>query len=98
MSYHIASDEQIEKTLIKVLKKFRTVETQIKLKKLVEKDLNQKKKKFGVSGKRLRNLAIKNKNIKLEIYTREGDPKKLMNKCPVCGGSLKKLKNTTIWG
>ena len=98
MSYHIASDEQIGKSLIKILKKFRTVESQIKLKELVEKDLNKKKKKYGVSGSRLRKIAIDNDFVKLEIRTREGDPKKLMTKCPVCGSSLKKLKNLTIWG
>ena len=98
MVYHIASDEQIEKSIIKVLKKFRTVESQVKLKGLVEKDLKTKKKKYGISGSRLRDLAIKSNSVKLEIHTREGDPKKLMTKCPVCGNNLKKLKNTTIWG
>jgi len=98
MSYHIASDKQIEKTLSKVLKKFRTVESQIKLKKLVEKELSKKKKKYSVSGGRLRKIAINSSYVKLEIHTREGDPKKPMTKCPVCGSDLKKLKNLTIWG
>jgi len=98
MSYHIASDEQIEKTLIKVLKKFRIVESQIKLKKLVEKELRKKKKKYSVGGARLRKIAINSSYVKLEIHTREGDPKKPMAKCPVCGGDLKKLRNLTIWG
>jgi len=98
MSYHIASDKQIGKSLLKILKKFRTVESQIKLKELVEKDLSKKKKKYGITGSRLRKIAIDNDFVKLEIHTREGNPKKLMSKCPVCGGSLKKLKNSTIWG
>lgn len=97
MSYHIATDKQIEKALIKVLKKFRTIDSQIKLKRLVEKELS-KKKKYGVTGSRLRKLAIESNFVKLEIHTREGDPKKLIAKCPVCGGPLKRLKNTTIWG
>jgi len=98
MSYHIASDKQVEQVLIKVLKKFRTIDSQNRLKNVVTKELNKKKKKYGVSGSRLRKLAIKSDFVKLEIRTREGDPKKLMAKCPVCGGPLNKLKNTTIWG
>lgn len=98
MSYYIPSDEEIITSLKKVLKKFRTVHSQNKLKNLVTKDLNTKKKNFGVSGSRLRNLAINSDFVKLEIHSREGDPKKLMTKCPVCRSSLKRVKNLTIWG
>ena len=98
MNYHIPSDKEIEDSLKRVLKKFRTVNTQYKLRELVNKDLNKKKKKFGVSGSRLRNIAIKSDFVKLEIHSREGDPKKIMNKCPVCGNNLKRVKNLTIWG
>jgi transposase-like protein len=68
------------------------------LKKLVTKELNTKKKKFGVTGNRLRNIAINSDFVKLEIHSREGDPKKLMVKCPVCRSTLKRVKNLTIWG
>jgi hypothetical protein len=98
MSYHIASDEQIQKALKKVLTNFRTVSTQIRLKKLVEKELNTKKIKYGLSEARLRAIAIKSDFVKLEIHSREGDPKKTLNKCPVCLGGLKRVKNLTIWG
>jgi hypothetical protein len=98
MSYHIPSDEKIEAELKKVLKKFRTVHSQSKLKRLVLKELNKTKKKFGLTGNRLRNIALNSDFIKLEIHSREGDPKKLMNKCPVCNSALKRVKNLTIWG
>jgi hypothetical protein len=98
MSYHIPSEEQIKVVLEKILKKFRTVHSQNKLKKLIIKELNTKKKKFGVTGKRLRNIAINSDFVKLEIHSREGDPKKLMTRCPVCGITLKRVKNLTIWG
>ena len=98
MSYHIPSDEQIENALKKVLTKFRTVHSQTKLKTLVTKELNTKKKTFGVSGSRLRDIAINSNFVKLEIHSREGDPKKVMAKCPVCNSSLKRVKNLTIWG
>lgn len=98
MSYHIPTEDQIKVVLENVLKKFRTVQSQNKLKKLVTKELNTKKKKFGVTGNRLRNIAINSNFVKLEIHSREGDPKKLMVKCPVCKNTLKRVKNLTIWG
>ena len=98
MSYHIATDEQIKKALKQVLKKYRTVNSQHRLKQLISKELKTKKEKFSVSGQRPRNIAIKSDFVKLEIHSREGDPKRLMTKCPVCGSTLKRVKNLTIWG
>jgi len=98
MSYHIPSNDQIKVALIEVLKKFRTVQSQNRLKDLVIKELDTNKKKFGITGSRLRNIAINSDFIKLEIHTREGDPNKLMIRCPVCRGTLKRVKNLTIWG
>lgn len=98
MSYHIPSDEKIIKALKTVLKKNRSINTQAKLKKLVSEKLNTKKKKYGVNPKRLRKLAINSDFVNLEIHSREGNPKKTMHKCPVCGNNLKKVKNQTIWG
>ena len=98
MSYHIPSEDQIKTALKKVLKKFRTIHSQNKLKKLVLKELNSKKMKYGITGSRLRTIAINSDFIKLEIHSREGDPNKLLTKCPVCNYSLKRVKNLTIWG
>jgi hypothetical protein len=98
MRYHIPSDEQVLNGLEKVLKEFRTVHSQNKLKKLVAKKLSTKKKNYNVSASRLRKIAINSDFVKLEIQSREGDPKKLMTKCPVCSNTLKRVKNLTIWG
>jgi len=98
MTYHIPSDKQIQTALRRVFKNFRTVQSQNRLRKLVTDELNTKKKAFGVSEKRLRNIAIKSNFVKLEIHSREGDPKKILSKCPVCGNILGRVKNLTIWG
>lgn len=98
MVYHIPSDEKVEKALQKVFKKYITVSTQRKLKKLVEKDLKTKKKQFHVSERRLRNIVLKTGLVNIEIHSREGDPHKILTRCPVCNASLKKVKNLTIWG
>ena len=98
MSYHIPSDEQVIKALKKIFSKHRTINSQIRLKNFVEKELKTKDKNYGVSNTRLRNIAINSDFIKLEIHSREGDPHKTMNKCPVCGHSFKNIKNLTIYG
>ena len=56
------------------------------------------KKQFGVSRKRLRDIAINSGFVNLEIHSREGSPHKVLTKCPVCGKKLKRVKNLTIWG
>ena len=98
MSYHIPSDDQIKVVLREVLTKYRTVQSQSQLKELTTKKLNTKKKKFGVTGSRLRKIALNSDFVKLEIHSREGSPKKPMTKCPVCINTLKRVKNLTIWG
>ncbi len=98
MSYHIPSDEQVQKALKKIFRKHRTINSQLKLKNLVEKELKTKNKKYGVSNSRLRNIAINSHFIKFDIHSREGNPHKTMNKCPVCSNNLKNVKNLTIWG
>jgi len=98
MTYHIPNDEQVINALKKIIMEYRTVSSQKKLHDLIIKELKTKKDKFGVSSKRLREIAIKSDFIKLEIHSREGDPHKILNKCPVCGSSLKRVKNKTIWG
>jgi hypothetical protein len=98
MTYHIPSDEKVRKAVKKVFEKYRTVSSQRKLKKLVEKELKTKKKEFHVSESRLRNLVLKSGLVRIEIYSREGDPDKILNRCPVCNNSLKRVKNLTIWG
>lgn len=98
MTYHIASDDQIKKSLKKVITKYRTVHSQSRLRSLIIKELSNKKEKYTVSNTRLRNIAINSNFIKFEIHSREGDPRKTMNKCPVCNSNLKRVKNLTIWG
>jgi hypothetical protein len=92
------SEKQVQTALKKVFLKIHTISSQNKLKKLVDKELAKQKIKMGVSPSRLRNIAIDSDFVKLEIHSREGDPKKLMTKCPVCNGNLKNVKNLTIWG
>jgi uncharacterized protein with PIN domain len=98
MSYRIPSDEEILGAVKKVFQKYHTVSSQHKLKRYVEKELQTKKQMFHVSEPRVRTLVINNGLATLEIHTREGDPDKILHKCPVCEGSLQRVKNQTIYG
>lgn len=98
MTRHKPSDEQVINALRRIINNYRIIQSQYKLRNLVLKELNSKKKTYGISEKRLRNIAINCDFIKLEIHSREGDPKKILTKCPVCGNSLSRVKNLTIWG
>jgi len=80
------------------LKKYRTVSSQHRLKELVENELKTKNDEFHVSGSRIRNLVLKSDLVRIEIHSREGDPDKILNRCPVCNNSLKRVKNQTIFG
>ncbi|MCX6661346.1 MAG: hypothetical protein NTY91_02220 [Euryarchaeota archaeon] len=98
MVYHIPSDEDILGAAEKVFRRSHTVTSQHTLKKLVEQELESKKKQFLVSEPRVRTLVLNSGLVQVEIRTRDGDPDKILHKCPVCGGSLLRVKNKTIYG
>lgn len=98
MSYCIPSDRQIKRALRKVLEKAHTVQSQTMLRELVTEELNQGEKKFGLSGERLRKIAVAVDFVALEIHSREGDVRKFLSNCPVCGMPLERVRNLTIWG
>lgn len=98
MAYHIPSDEKILDAVKKVLLKYHTVSSQHTLKKLVEKELQTKKQQFHVSKPRLRVLVLRSGLVQVEIHTRDGNPDKILHKCPVCGSVLQRIKNQTIYG
>ena len=98
MTYNIPSDEKVRKGIEKVFKKYHTVSSQHRLKKLVEKELKTKKKQFHVSENRLRHITLKSGMVNIEIHSREGDPHKLLARCPVCENPLRRVKNLTLYG
>jgi len=98
MVYHIPSDEEILGAVKKVFQKYHMVSSQHKLKKLVEKELQTKKEQFLVSESRLRTVVLNSGFVSAEIHTRDGDPDKILHRCPVCKGSLQRVKNQTIYG
>ncbi|MFH1100552.1 MAG: hypothetical protein V1726_00750 [Methanobacteriota archaeon] len=98
MTYHIPADEDVIDAVRKVFEKYSTVTSQRKLKMLVEKELQVKNNFLQVGEPRLRTLVLTEKLAQVEIHTREGDPDKILHRCPVCSGSLQRVKNQTIYG
>ena len=98
MTYQVPSDDEVKKAVKKIFLKYYSVSSQHKLKNLVEKELKTKNKKYQVSQQRLRNIVLKSGLVNIEIHSREGDPHKILNRCPVCNNPLKRVKNLTIWG
>lgn len=94
----IATREQIVRVLRKVFEDNRVVSSQKKLRKLVSSYLKTGNETYHVSAKRLRKLAIKEKLASVKIRSREGDPDKVLARCPVCDSDLNRVRNFTIWG
>lgn len=95
--YRIPKDEQILEALGKVFSKHRVVNSQRRLKQLVEKELG-KKKRYGVGEVRLRHLTIGFPQIDMEIHYRQSPEKRALVRCPVCKAKLKKVRNLTVFG
>ena len=96
-SYRIPKDEQVLAALRRATDLKPTVDSQRKLKRLVDKELRDEEG-FRVGEERLRRLAIDSKWFDLRILTRETERKKAITKCPVCDARLGRLRNMTVFG
>lgn len=96
-SYRIPSDARVRESLVRILSTRQMVDSQRKLKQLVEKDLKGDEK-YRVGGPRLRLLAIESGLVNLEIRCRDTQEMRSLVKCPVCGERLKKVRNMTVFG
>src|SRR2546425_11597729 len=96
-SYRIPNDDRIRDSLARVFSTRPMVDSQRKLKQLVEKDLKGDEK-YRVGEPRLRLLAIDSGLLDLEIRCRDTDEMRSLIKCPVCGARLKKVRNMTVYG
>src|SRR5438876_12115642 len=96
-SYRIPSDDRIRDSLVRVLSTRPMVDSQRRLKQLIEKDLKGDEK-YRVGEPRLRHLAIESGLVDLEIRCRDTEEMRSLIKCPVCGARLKKVRNMTVYG
>src|SRR2546421_12963402 len=96
-SYRIPNDDRIRDSLVRVFSTRPMVDSQRKLKQLVEKDLKGDEK-YRVGEPRLRLLAIDSGLVDLEIRGRDTEEVRCLIKWPVCGARLKKVRNMTVYG
>lgn len=97
MPYKVPSDEEVLRSIRNVMNSYGIVNSQTKLKTLVERDLKETDENYRVSQRRMRILALSSDKIKVEIHCRETDKKKGISKCPVCGHNLRIIKNKTVF-
>src|SRR5207244_6411199 len=96
-SYRIPNDTRVRDSLVRVFSARPVVESQRRLKALVEKDLKGEEK-YRVGEPRLRVLAIESGLVDLEIHCRDTTEMRSLVRCPVCGNRLKKVRNMTVFG
>jgi len=96
-SYRIPTDERVRASLTRVFSTRQIVDSQRRLKALVEKDMKGDDR-YRVGEPRLRLLAIDSGLVDLEILCRDTDEMRSLIKCPVCGNRLKKVRNMTVFG
>src|SRR2546427_11827328 len=96
-SYRLPSDDRVRDSLVRVFSTRPMVDSQRRLKQLVEKDLKGDEK-YRVGEPRLRLLAIDPGLVDLEIRCRDTEEMRSLIKCPVCGARLKKVRNMTVYG
>ena len=97
MPYKIPSDEEVLRAIKNVMHSYGVVNSQTKLKELVERELRVTDKDYHVSPRRLRVLALSSDHVRVEIHCRETETKRGIGKCPVCNHKLKLVKNKTIF-
>jgi uncharacterized protein with PIN domain len=97
MSHKIPSDSEVLNSIKNVMNSYGVINSQTKLKELVERDLKETDENFRVSPRRLRVLALSSDHVSVEIHCRESEIKKSISKCPVCNHKLKLVKNKTIY-
>jgi len=96
-SYRVPSDERVRESLARIFSTRQIVDSQRKLKQIVEKDLKGDEK-YRVGERRLRLLTIESGLVDLEIHCRDTNEMRSLVKCPVCGERLKKVRNMTVFG
>src|SRR5256885_17258138 len=96
-SYRIPNDVRVRDSLVRVFSTRPVVESQRRLKALVEKDLKGEEK-YRVGEPRLRVLAIESGLVDLEIPCRDTTEMRALGRWPGCGNRLKKGRNRTDLG
>ena len=97
MTYSIPSDEKVIDAIFYVMYRHPQVRSQREMVDLVTTELNRSGEDYRISGQRIRRLAIRNDMLVLSISYNESEGE-LPTSCPVCGGNLTSVMNSTLDG
>lgn len=98
MSRRVAGDEAILEAARRILARETSVQTQRRLGRLVAQELRREDAGVGLTAERVRRLLARAGFVKLEYRARKGEREKVLHKCPVCWGELRRVKNQTLFG
>ncbi len=98
MPYRRPSDTEIVNAIKEALRRHGIVNSQVKMRELVLKELRRHDPDYSVSETRVRKLAIKNRLAALTIRGRSSEKRTAASACPVCNGKMKRTKNETLFG
>ncbi|MCA1813795.1 MAG: hypothetical protein LC624_07575 [Halobacteriales archaeon] len=91
-------DEEVVAAVASVFAKRDKVETQHRLRRFVEEELQRRKPGAKVSGSRARVLALRSGLVRLELRTKTMPGQEEAEQCPACKGKLRRLRNRTLKG
>ncbi|MBI2076987.1 MAG: hypothetical protein HYT80_01260 [Euryarchaeota archaeon] len=98
MAWRVPDDEDVVAALRAVFRSTKTIVSQRELGRRVQEALRKSDDGFSVTAERVRRLAALQPFVRLEVKTRKGPKEKVLNRCPVCGTALARLKNQTLFG
>jgi uncharacterized protein with PIN domain len=99
MGYEIPKEEEVSEIITKILERRGVIESQAELHREVMKHLKRRNKDYKLSERRMRIIALSNKSVALEIrYKLTDKVVEDMEKCPVCGGNMARIENSTLDG
>lgn len=98
MGRRIPRDEEVLAATLEVLAREGHVDTQRRLGELVEERLHDRDPDYAVTGKRVRQLAVRSGSVEVRIEAREDGETPTMDRCPVCGSELEDRRNRTLTG
>lgn len=82
----------------RVLASAKSVVSQREMHIQVLRELRQHNSKAVVTAERVRRILATQPFVRLELRARKGPQEKVLNRCPVCGTRLERVKNQTLFG
>lgn len=87
--------KEVVKFIVNEILQKKKISTQRELAKSVNEKLKAGNKKYVVSAKRVRKIALEEPNIRVYVHTKHG---KTPGRCPCCGAKLKKRYSRNLYG